>query len=205
MLPRQSPNAQKSDLHQPKAKNQPQGQLAALLHGKLDYEYDMMGSPSSGTGSGIGNGGNGSGGNIRTGLFPEDQYYNRSSSAPPTQVLAQRANNTSNTSIDAFANSADPRHDPEYLKYYHEHSRLDPRLPPPNYEPGQSWQLWKDTEIAASHQQENLRYNHHNGNKFRAADTNDINNAAAAASSSTPGGTNRRGRNLVDLIQEVEF
>ncbi|KAI9490839.1 armadillo-type protein [Zychaea mexicana] len=187
MLPRQSlsPNAQKSDLHQPKAKNQPQGQLAALLHGKLDYEYDMMGSPSSGA----------AGGPSRTGLFPDDQYYNRSSSAPPTQVLAQRANNNSSTSMDGFANPADPRHDPEYLKYYHEHSRLDPRLPPPAYEPGQSWQLWKDSEMSASHQQ---GYGS-NGKHFRAADTNDISASATAGPSS---GASRRNRNLVDLIQE---
>ena len=120
--------------------------MAALLHGKLDYEYDMMGSPNSSGGGGVvGNGA------IRAaGLFPEDQYYNRSSSAPPTQVLAQRGNNNNNNNSSAsieggFTNPADPRHDPEYLKFYHEHSRLDPRLPPPNYEPGQSWQLWKDT------------------------------------------------------------
>ena len=126
--------------------------MAALLHGKLDYEYDMMGSPNSTGGEG-GGGGGGIVGNsaIRAAAFlPEDQYYNRSSSAPPTQVLAQRASNNnisnSSTSIESgFANPADPRHDPEYLKYYHEHSRLDPRLPPPNYEPGQSWQFLKNT------------------------------------------------------------
>ncbi|CAO3683309.1 unnamed protein product [Rhizopus microsporus] len=66
MQPRRpmSPGGQKSDLHQPKAKNQPQGQLAALLHGKLDYEDLFAGNSSS--------------------LFPDDHCSN---SAPPTQQL----------------------------------------------------------------------------------------------------------------------
>lgn len=38
--------------------------------------------------------------------------------------------------------SADPRRDPEYAAYYYHASRLDPRLPPPIYAPGQSWQVW---------------------------------------------------------------
>ncbi|KAG1444472.1 hypothetical protein G6F56_010283 [Rhizopus delemar] len=66
MQPRRpmSPGGPKSDLHQPKAKNQPQGQLAALLHGKLEYEDLIAGNSSS--------------------LFPDDH---RSNSAPPTQQL----------------------------------------------------------------------------------------------------------------------
>lgn len=32
--------------------------------------------------------------------------------------------------------------DPGYAAYYHLHSRLDSRLPPPLYSPGQSWQVW---------------------------------------------------------------
>ncbi|KAG1138019.1 hypothetical protein G6F46_011029 [Rhizopus delemar] len=66
MQPRRpmSPGGQKSDLHQPKAENQPQGQIAALLHGKLDYEDLFAGNSSS--------------------LFPDDH---RSNSAPPTQQL----------------------------------------------------------------------------------------------------------------------
>ncbi|PJF19779.1 hypothetical protein PSACC_00445 [Paramicrosporidium saccamoebae] len=37
----------------------------------------------------------------------------------------------------------DPRLDPTYPAFFHSHSRLDPRLPPPFYSPGQSWQqLW---------------------------------------------------------------
>ncbi|KAI8997586.1 armadillo-type protein [Pilobolus umbonatus] len=61
-----SPNTQKSDLLQPKAKNQPQGQLAALLHGKLDYDLFISQDGSS--------------------IFPDDH---RSNSAPPTQLLAR--------------------------------------------------------------------------------------------------------------------
>lgn len=37
---------------------------------------------------------------------------------------------------------SDPRMDPGYAQYYHLHSRLDSRLPPPLYSPGQSWQVW---------------------------------------------------------------
>ncbi len=36
----------------------------------------------------------------------------------------------------------DPRLDPDYAAYYYLHSRLDPRLPPPIYSPGQSWSMW---------------------------------------------------------------
>ena len=54
--------------------------------------------------------------------------------------------------------------------------------------------------MSASHHQGNLRYNSNNGNKFRAADTNDINSNSTAP----PTAGNRRGRNLVDLIQEVK-
>ncbi|KAJ3113605.1 Pumilio 2, partial [Nowakowskiella sp. JEL0407] len=43
---------------------------------------------------------------------------------------------------DEFSSASDPRLDPEYLAYYYVHSRLDPRLPPPIFAPGQSWQLW---------------------------------------------------------------
>lgn len=52
----------------------------------------------------------------------------RSSSAPPVQLMDHDA--------------SDPRMDPGYAAYYHLHSRLDSRLPPPLYSPGQSWQVW---------------------------------------------------------------
>ncbi|KAG1558805.1 hypothetical protein G6F49_004174 [Rhizopus delemar] len=78
MQPRRSmsPGGPKSDLHQPKAKNHPQGQLAALLHGKLDY--DLVAGNSS--------------------LFSDDH---RSNSAPPTQQLL----NPSGGIVDSFVDS----------------------------------------------------------------------------------------------------
>ncbi|ORX55084.1 ARM repeat-containing protein [Hesseltinella vesiculosa] len=67
--PSLSPSQQIYDLHQPRATNQPQGQLAALLHGKYDQDdYDMF--VNSGASS----------------LFPNDDAYDRSNSAPPTQA-----------------------------------------------------------------------------------------------------------------------
>ncbi|KAI9472017.1 MAG: armadillo-type protein [Benjaminiella poitrasii] len=66
-------NVQKPDLHQPKATNLPQGQLAALLHGKLDY--DDLFVPNQGTS------------NHPLSLFPENH---RPSSAPPTQQQQQQ-------------------------------------------------------------------------------------------------------------------
>ena len=44
----------------------------------------------------------------------------------------------------------DPRLDPDYAAYYHLHSRLDPRLPPPLYAPGQSWQLWAPPGLSSA-------------------------------------------------------
>jgi len=97
---------------QPKAKVLPQGQLAAFLRNKVDWESDSIGLSD----------------------------INRSSSAPPTQLglpeklkLESELNETS---------PSDPRLNPEYAAYYYQHSRLDPRLPPPLYTPGQSWQYW---------------------------------------------------------------
>lgn len=42
----------------------------------------------------------------------------------------------------------DPRLNPEYAAYYHTHARLDPRLPPPLYAPGQSWKVWAPPGLA---------------------------------------------------------
>jgi len=97
---------------QPKAKVLPQAQLAAFLRNKVDWESDSIGLND----------------------------INRSSSAPPTQLgfpeklkLESELNETS---------PSDPRLNPEYAAFYYQHSRLDPRLPPPLYTPGQSWQYW---------------------------------------------------------------
>jgi hypothetical protein len=43
--------------------------------------------------------------------------------------------------------------DPEYAAYYHLHSRLDSRLPPPLYSPGQSWQVWAPPGLSATSNQ----------------------------------------------------
>ncbi|KAF1807613.1 hypothetical protein FB192DRAFT_1296578, partial [Mucor lusitanicus] len=113
MLPRRqmSPSVQKSDLHQPKAKNQPQGQLAALLHGKLDYDdlFVSQGGPSSSS----------SNSNVAASLFPDDL---RSNSAPPTQLLNSRRGNNMND-----VSSMDPA---EQLKYTQD----------VNHQPWQLWQ-----------------------------------------------------------------
>lgn len=66
---------------------------------------------------------------------------NRSCSAPPAERLfpspALMAVGEEPVEKD------DPRLDPTYPAFFHSRSRLDPRLPPPFYSPGQSWQqLW---------------------------------------------------------------
>ena len=65
-----------------------------------------------------------------------EQDLNRSSSAPPVEYLKPNEHEDS-TFIDA-------RRDPRYAAFYHANSRLDPRLPPPLYAPGQSWQMWSN-------------------------------------------------------------
>ncbi|KAJ3217720.1 mRNA binding protein puf3 [Dinochytrium kinnereticum] len=58
-------------------------------------------------------------------------------------VFQPKAKNQPQGQEEDFDTSpTDPRLDPEYAAYYYLHSRLDPRLPPPIYSPGQSWQLW---------------------------------------------------------------
>ncbi|CAG8504012.1 16981_t:CDS:10 [Racocetra persica] len=105
----------KTDLPQPKANNKLQGQqVAALLRDKHDYDYDIFGSTR--------------------------QDISRSNSAPPTQVVDQLGR-FDPSELDNPSPS-DPRLDPDYPAFYYMNSRLDPRLPPPLYTPGQSWQLW---------------------------------------------------------------
>jgi len=105
-------------VHQPKAKNQAQGQLAALLRGRIDWDSD----PSN---------------------FND---LNRSNSAPPTQLINnEKLKNEYENEIP----STDPRLDPNYIIYYYQHSRLDPRLPPPIYAPGQSWQTLSQNQASA--------------------------------------------------------
>ena len=65
----------------------------------------------------------------------------RSSSAPPTQAMNAR---TLLQSLENVDDMMDPRADPEYAAFFYSNSRLDPRLPPPIYAPGQSWQVWSN-------------------------------------------------------------
>ena len=68
------------------------------------------------------------------------QEVGRSSSAPPTQVIDQFGR-FDPSELDP-SSLPDPRLDPDYPAFFYANSRLDPRLPPPHYTPGQSWQLW---------------------------------------------------------------
>ena len=68
------------------------------------------------------------------------QEVSRSNSAPPTQVIDQLGR-FDPSELDT-SSLTDPRLDPDYPAFFYANSRLDPRLPPPLYTPGQSWQLW---------------------------------------------------------------
>ncbi|TPX66821.1 hypothetical protein SpCBS45565_g04235 [Spizellomyces sp. 'palustris'] len=103
-----------SGIAQPKAKNQPQGQLAALLQSPLNWDIEPMNMPK--------------------------EIGSRSSSAPPAGILMPEGPREVEEPV--VGSATDPRRDPEYAAYYYHASRLDPRLPPPIYAPGQSWQVW---------------------------------------------------------------
>ncbi|CAG8527015.1 10497_t:CDS:10 [Paraglomus occultum] len=107
----------KADLHQPKAKNRPQGQqLVALLRDKLDLtDYDLYSNA------------------------PKD-ITSRSNSAPPPQI--HTVNRFDHADYEPSL-SSDPRLDPEYAAYYYM-NRMEHRPPTSPYAPGQSWQtpLW---------------------------------------------------------------
>ncbi|KAI8916962.1 armadillo-type protein [Powellomyces hirtus] len=107
--------AEFSGIHQPKAKNQPQGQLAALMQSPLNWAGESAHMPKD-----IGS---------------------RSSSAPPAGILMPEGVRP-DMEEPVPGSGMDPRRDPEYAAYYYHASRLDPRLPPPLYAPGQSWQVW---------------------------------------------------------------
>ncbi|TPX33859.1 hypothetical protein SmJEL517_g03374 [Synchytrium microbalum] len=103
--------------HQPKPKNQPQGQLAAMMRPRQDWESEVPAQNA----------------------FAKD--VNRSSSAPPSQlVMNDRAREMEESQYDGM----DPRVDPEYAPYYYMNSRPDPRLASPSYaqQNNQQWQVW---------------------------------------------------------------
>lgn len=74
-------------------------------------------------------------------VFGSGKDIARSSSAPPTQAMNAR---TLLQSLENVDDMMDPRADPEYAAFFYSNSRLDPRLPPPIYAPGQSWQVWSN-------------------------------------------------------------
>ncbi|ORZ09900.1 armadillo-type protein [Absidia repens] len=203
MMPRlfdetNSPNSQRYDLHQPKATNQPQGQLAALLQGKYESDYDMF------MASGASN------------LFPNDDSYDRSNSAPPTQALYKQMNamhsrhgsqtelphdDSAATSTGA-GNGGTPGSTGNYQDMSLGSSKMDSFS---GYnQSNDAWkQLWdhgggggNDYDHPAAQYAQQQQQHHHQqqqqqqqgkrGNKMKQ-------NEDAA---------NRRGRNLVDIIQE---
>ncbi|KAF7721896.1 mRNA binding protein puf3 [Apophysomyces ossiformis] len=184
-----SPTAQNSDLLQPTAKNQPQGQLAALIHGKSEYDYDFFASSSA--------------------LFPNDQSYDRPTSAPPSQVLSHPVNNSTGSLNTGASGASGINSNPDYTHYYSDHSKMNSRLPPPVYDPTQSWQMWK-------------KGGHFSDEFGSAKDENDGTSSAREFGNDSPYtqqsenygklrlqgakenslNSNRRGKNLVDIIQE---
>lgn len=90
-------------------------QLARLLRDKIDYDYDMFSG--------------------------QPKEINRSSSAPPAQVVNAMGRYPDPNELDPMS-PTDPRLDPDYPAYYYAHAKFDPRLPPPIVTPSQSWQLW---------------------------------------------------------------
>lgn len=79
--------------------------------------------------------------------------FSRSSSAPPAERLfvpALQLEAVLDEDADACKED-DPRLDPTYPAFFHSRSRLDPRLPPPFYSPGQSWQqLWPLSSLTSA-------------------------------------------------------
>ncbi|KAJ3134323.1 mRNA binding protein puf3 [Geranomyces variabilis] len=145
--------AEFSGIYQPKAKNQqPQGQLAALMQSPLNWAgadsssmpKDMGGSRSSSAppagilmpeGGGVGGPGGGGLGRIdMDDLLLLHQHHQQ-------QYSGGGGGGGAGAGAGAGA-GMDPRSDPDYAAYYYHASRLDPRLPPPLYAPGQSWQVW---------------------------------------------------------------
>ncbi|KAK9702350.1 mRNA binding protein puf3 [Basidiobolus ranarum] len=109
----------KSGIFQPKAKNQPQGQLAAMLRGKFDLEYDAF---------------NGQAGDI-----------NRSSSAPPTQLMDRLGRFNQNPEGDFLPSKS--HLDGEQTSQYYNQPRTEARLPPGYGSNNPSWQMWAGAGI----------------------------------------------------------
>ncbi|KAJ3337103.1 hypothetical protein HDU93_001576 [Gonapodya sp. JEL0774] len=79
------------------------------------------------------------------GTSPQTEHQPLIASSPKTLDGAWKANG------EVEEEHGDPiTFDPEYAAYYHQHARLDPRLPPPLYAPGQSWQVWSNGKVPRS-------------------------------------------------------
>lgn len=170
-------------------------QLAALLHGKLDYEYDILGgSGSSAIFSGSGGGG--------------DQ---RSNSAPPTQKLDPHSNG-----------SEQPIVGNELTGKYFEQTRTESRPAPPLYEHGQAWQLWKEGSGGNGNGASQLPvailknratkiinildlYSPSGSNNYFPGQPKRGTSRIVEGDDALTGPSSRRGRNLVDMIQEVRW
>jgi hypothetical protein len=140
---------------------------------------------------------------------------NRSNSAPPVQ-LPNGMLDRPVSSAEKDLPSDDPRLDPSYAAFYYEHSRLDPRLPPPLYTPGQSWQMWSGpgltTALANTNLNTTLSKEMREAFSRYKAQREDSESGTTTPRSGQWGpftpqdafSPNRR-RNLVDMIQEVSY
>ncbi len=93
---------------------------------------------------------------------------------------------------------AEMRADPQYAAYFYNNSRLDPRLPPPIYSPGQSWHVWSGP--AGMHGASDF-----DGMVQMTSNRSRPGSGAQPTSErriSPPGSPGKR-KNLVDMIQEV--
>ncbi|KAJ3266398.1 mRNA binding protein puf3 [Chytriomyces hyalinus] len=136
----------KPPMQQPRATGQapvPQGQLAAFLRSRLEWDPSDAAGPGS---------------------------IARSTSAPPTQMM-NMAQSGANNMAENFDQDGDQWTDAEYAAYYYSQSRLDPRIPPPVYSPGQSW-LWSPPGSSSKNQHNMMPAPLEKFNSFGAASSN---------------------------------
>lgn len=124
--------------------------------------------------------------------------FSRSSSAPPAERLfvpVPQLEAVLDEDADACRED-DPRLDPTYPAFFHSRSRLDPRLPPPFYSPGQSWQqLWPLSSLTGAA----AAGNSHPSSSL-LADWEEHNSASGAGSAAGPSKISPK-VSLVDRIQ----
>ncbi|KAI8841027.1 armadillo-type protein [Chytriomyces cf. hyalinus JEL632] len=107
-----------TQMQQPRATGHgpvPQGQLAAFLRSRLEWDPSDVANPGS---------------------------IARSTSAPPTQMMNLKMAQPGSSSHQDFDQESSTRTDSDFAAFYYSQSRLDPRIAPPEaYSPGQPW-LW---------------------------------------------------------------